>query len=191
MPSHMPNMPNMKDTSDSSINSDSNSDKNSDSDHVLKYLKKKQVYHIPDNTFNFIEGKALCKAYGGRLATYNELEDAYKNGADWCSYGWSKNQMALFPTQKEKWDELQKIKGHENDCGRPGINGGYIKNKNVNFGVNCYGKKPEMLDPDALNKPLYPVTKNDKIIDQLSQEYKEKLKDMDVSPFNHENWSRI
>ena len=48
-----------------------------------------------------------------------------------------------------------------------------------------------MLDPDALNKPLYPVTKNDKIIDQLSQEYKEKLKDMDVSPFNHENWSRI
>jgi hypothetical protein len=31
--------------------------------------------------------------------------------------------MALFPTQKETWDKLQKIKGHEHDCGRPGING--------------------------------------------------------------------
>jgi hypothetical protein len=176
-------------TSDIKKNSDTNSD--SDSDGVLKYLKKKQVFHIPQNTFNFIESKALCKAYGGRLATYDELEDAYKNGADWCSYGWSKNQMALFPTQKEKWDELQKIKGHEHDCGRPGVNGGFIKNPNVNFGVNCYGKKPEMLDPDALNKPLYPVTKTDKKIDQLSKQYETNLKNIDLSPFNHENWSRI
>ena len=188
---NMPNMPNMSDinNSDKYITSDKKS--NSDSDNVLKYLKKKQVFHIPENTFNFIESKALCKAYGGRLATYDELEDAYKNGADWCSYGWSKNQMALFPTQKEKWNELQKIKGHEHDCGRPGINGGFIKNSNVNFGVNCYGKKPEMLDPDALNRPLYPVTKTDKKIDQLSKQYESGLKSIDLSPFNHENWSRI
>ena len=33
-------------------------------------------------------------------------------------------------------------KGHENDCGRPGINGGYIDNHNVKFGINCYGHKP-------------------------------------------------
>jgi len=187
---NMPNMPTMN-NSDKSVTSDKKSNSDSDSDGVLKYLKKKQVFHIPQNTFNFIESKALCKAYGGRLATYDELEDAYKNGADWCSYGWSKNQMALFPTQKEKWDELQKIKGHENDCGRPGINGGFIKNSNVNFGVNCYGKKPEMLDPDALNRPLYPVTKTDKKIDQLSQQYEKNLKNIDLSPFNHENWSRI
>ena len=188
---NMPNMPNMSDinNSDKYITSDKKS--NSDSDNVLKYLKKKQVFHIPENTFNFIESKALCKAYGGRLATYDELEDAYKNGADWCSYGWSKNQMALFPTQKEKWNELQKIKGPEHDCGRPGINGGFIKNSNVNFGVNCYGKKPEMLDPDALNRPLYPVTKTDKKIDQLSKQYESGLKSIDLSPFNHENWSRI
>ena len=99
--------------------------------------------------------------------------------------------MALFPTQKEKWNELQKIKGHEHDCGRPGVNGGYIKNANVNFGVNCYGKKPEMLDPDALTKPLYPTTKQDKMLDQMSQKYEKNLKNIDVSPFNHENWSRI
>ena len=54
------------------------------------------------------------------------MEDAYEDGADWCSYGWSEDQMAFFPTQKEKWKKLQKIEGHKHDCGRPGINGGYI-----------------------------------------------------------------
>ena len=49
--------------------------------------------------------------------------------------------MAYYPTQKTTWDKLQKKKGHENDCGRPGINGGFIQNKNVKFGVNCYGSK--------------------------------------------------
>ena len=48
-----------------------------------------------------------------------------------------------------------------------------------------------MLDPDALNRPLYPVTKTDKKIDQLSEQYKSNLKNIDLSPFNHENWSRI
>ena len=30
--------------------------------------------------------------------------------------------------------------GHENDCGRPGVNGGYIANTNAKYGVNCFGK---------------------------------------------------
>ena len=50
--------------------------------------------------------------------------------------------MAFYPTQKSTWNKLQKIKGHEHDCGRPGINGGYIDNPNVRFGVNCFGSKP-------------------------------------------------
>ena len=56
--------------------------------------------------------------------------------------------MALFPTQKKTWDKLQKIKGHENDCGRPGVNGGYIKNPNVRFGINCFGPKPDQRPQD-------------------------------------------
>ena len=54
----------------------------------------------------------------------------------------------LFPTQKKLYDKLQKIPGHENDCGRQGVNGGYIKNPHVKFGVNCYGKKPKKTDID-------------------------------------------
>ena len=107
-------------------------------------VKKKEVFHIPDNKYNYENSKAMCKAYGNRLANYKEIENAYQNGADWCSYGWSEDQMALFPTQMERWERLQKIEGHENDCGRPGINGGYMKNTSLKYGVNCYGKKPKI-----------------------------------------------
>ena len=99
-------------------------------------------FNIPGNDYSFEDAKALCKAYGAELATYSQIEDAYKNGAEWCNYGWSANQMAFYPTQKTTWDKLQKIKGHNHDCGRPGINGGYIQNPRVRFGVNCYGPKP-------------------------------------------------
>lgn len=80
--------------------------------------------------------------YGAQLADYEQVEKAYNNGGEWCNYGWSDGQMALFPTQKETWNKLQKTDRAKNACGRPGINGGFIKNKNVRFGVNCYGKKP-------------------------------------------------
>ena len=35
---------------------------------------------------------------------------------------------------------MQKIEGHEHDCGRPGVNGGYIANPNVNFSRNIVSK---------------------------------------------------
>ena len=52
------------------------------------------------NDYSFEDAKSLCKAYGAELATYSQIEDAYKNGAEWCNYGWSANQMAFYPTQK-------------------------------------------------------------------------------------------
>ena len=42
---------------------------------------------------------------------------------------------------KSTYEKLQKYPGNENNCGRPGINGGYDKNPNAKFGVNCYAKK--------------------------------------------------
>ena len=68
----------------------------------------KQVFHIPDNTLTYKDAEALCKAYGADLATYDQVENSYKKGGEWCSYGWSKNQLALFPTQKETYEKLQK-----------------------------------------------------------------------------------
>ena len=104
---------------------------------------EKEVFHIPKNIYTYDDAKSVCKAYGARLAKYNEVEKAYNNKGEWCSYGWSDKQMALYPTQKKTWNKLQGIEDHENDCGRPGINGGYIDNTNVKYGVNCYGVKPK------------------------------------------------
>ena len=153
-----------------------------------------QVFNIPGNDYVYPDAKALCSAYGSRLATYKEVEDAYKGGAEWCNYGWSEGQMALFPTQQKTWDKLQKIEGHENDCGRPGINGGYMKNPAVKYGVNCYGYKPQMTAEEEelmATSPIYPKTKKDMAMEQRVQYWKNKLSSILVSPFNHTSWSKI
>lgn len=157
-------------------------------------IKKKEVFHVSDNKYNYENAKAICAAYDGRLASYNEISDAYEDGADWCGYGWSKDQMALFPTQEEKWKKLKKIEGHENDCGRPGINGGFIDNPNVRFGVNCYGFKPDITKEEAdnmRNQELYPKTKKEIAFDRKVDYWREKLPDIMVSPFNSDNWSVV
>ena len=161
---------------------------------VPEILLTKQVYNIPENTFGYSDAKALCSAYGSRLATYNEVEESYKKGGEWCNYGWSADQMALFPTQEKTWTELQKIEGHENDCGRPGINGGYIANPRVKFGVNCYGYKPKMTTQEQelmANKPIYPKTAKDIALEKRVDYWKNKLSEVLVSPFNHTSWSKI
>ena len=153
---------------------------------------EKQVYHIPGNKYTFDDARAVCKAYGNRLANYKEIENAYQNGADWCSYGWSEDQMALFPTQMERWERLQKIEGHENDCGRPGINGGYIANPNVRFGVNCYGYRPKITSQEAemmKNIPLFPKTQKELDFQKRIEYWKNKIANIVVSPFNSNNWS--
>lgn len=155
---------------------------------------EKQVFNIPENEYTYEEARALCKAYGADLASYTEIEDAYKDGGEWCSYGWSKDQLALFPTQKETYDKLQMIEGHKNDCGRPGINGGYIANPNVRFGVNCFGYKPEITPREQQQmeiKPRIPLTPEEKRFNKLVEKYRKELKKIEVSPFNENRWSII
>lgn len=155
---------------------------------------KKQVFNIPGNYYTYDNARALCTAYGAELASYEQLEDAYNNGAEWCNYGWSENKLALFPTQKKTYDTLQTIPGHENDCGRPGINGGYIANPNVKFGVNCYGYKPKIgSEEEELMKTSspYPETAEDIAFQKKVDFMKNHLDQILVSPFNHDTWGEI
>lgn len=153
-----------------------------------------QVFNIPGNYYGYNDAKALCSAYGARLATYGEIESSYNDGAEWCNYGWSDEQMALFPTQKTTYDNLQKIPGHSHDCGRPGINGGYIANPLVKFGVNCYGHKPKINQEEQnlmdVTTP-YPKTEQDLQMEQRVAYWKNKLDEIVVSPFNYSSWSKI
>lgn len=155
---------------------------------------EKQVFNIPENVYTYDDARALCKAYGADLANYDQVEKTYNEGGEWCNYGWSQDQMILYPTQKETWNTLQTIKGHENDCGRPGINGGFINNKNARFGVNCYGYKPEINSDEVeyMNeKTIYPISEQDKKMQRKIDSYKKELKNILVSPFNPKQWSII
>jgi len=160
---------------------------------VPEIIRHRQVFNIPGNEYIYEDAKSLCKAYGSRLATYKEVENAYKEGGEWCNYGWSDDQMALFPTQQQTWENLQKIEGHEHDCGRPGVNGGYIANPLVKYGVNCYGFKPRMnsTEQDLMaTEPLYPKTLKDTAMENRVNYWKDKLSEILVSPFNAKTWSR-
>jgi len=166
-------------------------DKNT-TNNIKEFKLKEQVFHIPDNKYTYNDAKAICKAFDSRLANYKDIESAYKNGADWCSYGWSEEQMAYFPTQYDKWEKLQKLKNHKNDCGRPGINGGYIENPNVRFGVNCFGYKPKMTNDEMENlfeTPIYPKTQEEINFENKVNYWKNKISNIKIAPFNNNNWS--
>ena len=158
---------------------------------------RKQVFHIPANVYDYDNAKALCQAYGANLANIDQMEEAHKSGAEWCSYGWSDDQMILYPTQKSTWEELQKSTdpAKKNSCGRPGINGGYIENASMKAGVNCYGPKPE-INP-AASKLMSSIQNYEagKMIDPLHearvQQMKSKINDIVVAPFNKGAWSLL
>jgi len=155
-------------------------------------LQFKEVYHVPGNHYGYEESKSLCKALGGELADIKQMEDVYKKGGGWCSYGWSQNQMALFPTQHDHWNKLQTIKGHENDCGRPGINGGYIANPNVKFGVNCYGYRPKIKPIESKlmeSAEDYPITEQQIAFNKQVEHWKKRINEIIVAPFNAKKWS--
>jgi hypothetical protein len=150
-----------------------------------------EVFHIGDNVYTYNEAKILCNAHEGELASYEQMENAYHNGAEWCSFGWSKDQLALYPTQKATYDTLKGIPGQENSCGRPGINGGFIKNPHTRFGVNCFASKnkPSNLEKQVMNSstiiPTLSNTENNKKINF----YKKNIHRIVKKPFNSNKWS--
>ena len=146
-----------------------------------------EVFHVESNTYTYDEAKDVCKLLDSRLATYDEVEKAYQNGANWCSYGWSDEQLALFPIQKSLYNELKKIPGHQHDCGRQGVNGGYIDDSKTKFGVNCYGKKPYMTDKDKdyMNNYTYTPTMSPEQQTELTNQ----INDILIAPFNKDKWN--
>ena len=176
------------------VNTPMDNDEDIDQETIPEIKFRKQVFNVPGNHYTYTDAKAICNAYDAELATYQQVESAYKNGGEWCNYGWSDGQMALFPTQQQTFDNLQKIKGHEHDCGRPGINGGYIANPKVKFGVNCYGHKPKITqDEQELMKIAtpYPKTMQEIEFQKKVDYWKNKINDVDVSPFNYDMWSEV
>jgi len=154
-----------------------------------------EVFNIDNNDYTYEDAKLLCKAYDSELATEEQLIDAHKAGANWCNYGWSANQYALFPTQKSHYDKLQKgDPKYRDSCGIPGVNGGVFKNPNLKFGVNCYGVKPKpdpsrirYIESKTISEPVLVDTEYEKL-----NEFKDRIKDGSISirPYQNDKWSK-
>lgn len=190
-------------TEEQNMNETHINDSNTENNETIDVVdNNNEVFNISNNKYTYKEAEAVCRIFDSDLATYDQIENAYNNGGEWCNYGWSKNQLALFPTQKKTWDKIQKKstmnneKNHGNDCGRPGINGGYIANPYVKFGVNCYGKKPQANESDlsqmkSNNDYLYPKTKKDKELEKKIKEWStDKEKHLKLNSFSKDKWSK-
>jgi hypothetical protein len=142
---------------------------------------KQQTYHV-QGRYDYMNAKAICKAYNGQIANIKQVTDAYDKGAEWCDYGWSDDNMVLYPTQYKSWESYQQV-GNKEQCGRPGVNGGYNNNILQKFGVNCFGKKPKLHGP--MPTQVIPQAAVDKRVEY----WQSKLKNLTIAPFNYKEWS--
>ena len=167
---------------------------------VEEIFKKKEVFNVDKNIFSYEQAPLVCKALGADLATYDQVNKAYKNGAHWCNYGWTDNQMALFPIQAEIYKNM--TDEEKGNCGKPGINGGFFNDKSIEFGVNCYGYKkyPDpakivYLDDDnkKVDTKIQSQILNDSPQKQdIMEKYNKLLTDgkLEIKPFNTSKWSK-
>jgi hypothetical protein len=151
-----------------------------------------EVFNVAQNKFTYYDAEPLCKALGAELATYEQVKDAWGQGADWCNYGWVKGQMAVYPTQSETYDKLQSgPDDQKRACGTVGINGGYFDNPEFKYGVNCYGKKPNQSAHDQMmlmSQGKAPKSPDALRVDQLVNEFKDESDSLFIKPFNNEKW---
>ena len=171
-------------------NSEPVEDKNSYINKVLPGMN--EVFNVSSNKYTYADSEPLCRALGAELATYDQVKQAFENGADWCNYGWTKGQLALYPTQDATWEKLQMgPEAQRSVCGRPGMNGGFFDNPELRFGVNCYGKKPPQSKHDANkvasgdNMPVAPAAID---YEKKVSHYKSEADTIGILPFNSQTW---
>jgi hypothetical protein len=153
----------------------------------------KEIFTVSKNVHTYYDAAPLCKALGAELATYDEVKNAWQQGADWCNYGWIKGQMAVYPTQESSYQELQEGPPEQRGaCGRPGVNGGYFDNPEMKFGVTCSGKRPSQSNHDATvvtSGATRALTASGLEFEKKVQEFKAQSDSMGVLPFNKSKWS--
>jgi uncharacterized membrane protein len=91
-----------------------------------------EVFEVGKNVYTYMDASKQCAQLGTRLATREELNDAYEKGADWCNLGWVQDIEAYYPSQ---------VFDTTGRCGGKGLNGGRIPSE-VKLGAVCYGLKP-------------------------------------------------
>ena len=147
---------------------------------AVSSVASEEVFNVSDNKFTFEQADAVCTAYGAELASLDDIDNAFKRGASWLNYGWSRGGMALFPLQHKDYKPAERN-------GRPGVNGGYF-DPTLKFGANCKGKKPaaSQKDLDKLFNKKKPGRNND-----LVQRMKDELASLRILPWDAGAWSEF
>ena len=171
-----------------------------------KVGRQAQVFSTNSNIWTYDEAEAVCKSQGAELATYEQLVEAAKNGANWCNLGWvdsndttynmhqSSNRFAHFPVQKSVFNKMKTHKNRNlrNKCGQVwndkfddkeyAIQGGAY-NKNSQLAVNCYGEKRDPLRDEKIL--LQPSSTDDLEMRQKLEAINRKLgnKELRLSPW--------
>jgi hypothetical protein len=157
-----------------------------------------RVFHNPQNIYTYHEAQDACAAVGATLATEEQMKAAYDAGQDWCNYGWSANQTAFYPTQQESWNKLQANPSTANHCGRPGLNGGYMENPNIRFGVNCYDNKSQTTtethkniieDTQAIRTQPLPLTPEEVAFNEKLQNWTPNTADVNIQKADQKQWT--
>lgn len=163
------------------------------SDQIDKLLPpRNEVFNVSRNIYTFGDASPLCRAMGAELATYEQVQEAHKHGADWCNYGWTKGQMAVFPTQNATYKRLQEGPAEfRSSCGKPGVNGGHFDNPDLRFGVNCFGIRPEKKATDEMliGSAALPLTPSEIEFDKRVQKFRDQLDTVTVLPWSRAKWS--
>jgi hypothetical protein len=153
---------------------------------------RKSVFNVATNKYTYADAEPLCKALGAELATYDQVKQAWDDGADWCNYGWVKGQRAVYPTQPGTYENMQKgPKEQRQACGKPGVNGGYFDNPDLRFGVTCYGVKPPQKEHDKSllpNGEANPFSPDAMEYDKRVAEFKADSQQIGILPFGDGRW---
>jgi hypothetical protein len=151
---------------------------------------KQEVFNVDQNVFTYDEAKVACEALGAKLATKKQMDEAQKDGANWCNNGWVEDQMALWPIQE---GYIKSVKGThlEGKCGKPGLNGGYQPDKNLKLSANCYGYRPR--PNENYIHYLEKIMKNTNNEPELINKYRKMFasKDLFVAPHSDVQWSEF
>lgn len=165
-----------------------------------KKKKTKEVFLIY-NKVNYLQAKELCKLYKGRLATKEDLEEAFEDGANWCTWGWLDGEKIGYPVQEKFWTFIEKK--HKGHCGpTAGLN--IIENIDPVklYSVTCYGIKPPKSKNDTdLELVLNEVNADDSLQSEIEKCKKskreaeqkkwidEEKKKIRIVTFNDSKWS--
>ena len=89
--------------------------------------KDTQVFHVYNNVYTYKEAQEECAKRASQLADPAQLQNAYTNGADWCSWGWASDGNAYLPNKSTTCNKEI----------------GLLNGKNIDpflrMGTNCYG----------------------------------------------------